>query len=161
PSSSPDFHHTPIAAFPPTFIPPAMPPFMPNPGTAQVAVTYIPTHMGSATGKLNITTSDVVTPMVNVPLFGTSATPGICVMPRNLPFGPTLGSNTMSFTISACGSRTVMVNSLNWTTADPAFVLVTPPSLPFSLPSGSSRSVSVQFTSSDMNGHTAVVTVGS
>jgi hypothetical protein len=157
PSSSTDFHFM-NQGF--TLIPPGFPPLMP-PGSAQLAVTYIPTQMGSATGKLNIMTNDVVNPNITVPLFASSATPGICVTPRNLPFGPTVGSNTMAFTISACGSRTVTVNSLNWTMPDPAFALVTPPSLPFMLTPGQSQGVSVQFTSSDMSGHTAVVTVGS
>ena len=41
------------------------------------------------TVTLDITSNDVVNPMVQVPLFASSGPPGICVMPRQLPFGPT------------------------------------------------------------------------
>jgi hypothetical protein len=129
--------------------------------SAQLSVTYTPHSTGSAQGALLISSSDVVTPMVRVPIFGSSGASGICVHPTNLPFGPVSGFSTQSFTISACGSRDVTVTALDWTRPDASFALSSPPALPFTLHAGQSRSVDVTFTVRDMIGHTAVDTVRS
>jgi hypothetical protein len=129
--------------------------------TRQVSVTYTPTAPGSATGTLEIDTNDALTGLFRVPLFATAASTGICVEPRHLPFGPTPGTSTMNFTIYACGAVDLTINALDWTTPDTEMSLVSPPSLPFTLASGDNRAITVQYTSSDAQGDTAVVTVRS
>lgn len=132
------------------------------PGRSKIiSVTYRPTAQGAATGSVNIETSDVDTPIVNVPLFASSAPTGICVMPRHLPFGPASGLETQIFTIYACGAQTVTVNALDWTMPNPEFALQAPPALPFTLNPGDTRDITVGYMPADMIGDTAIVTVRS
>lgn len=135
---------------------------IPPGGNKTISVTYRPTTPGAATGTLVVQTTDVVNPRVSIPLFAASAPTGICVEPRSLSFGPTLGTNFMDFTIYACGARAVTVTGLDWTRPDAVFSLANPaPQLPFLLSPGMNRPVRVQFTSDMMRGHTAIMTVRS
>lgn len=126
-----------------------------------ISITYRPTVQGAATGGLNITTSDVDSPTVNVPLFASAAPTGICVTPRDLPFGPVSGMATLVFTISACGTQDVTVTALDWTMPDTEFYVQSPPALPFTLVPGASQDIFVAYQPTDVVGDTAVVTVRS
>lgn len=150
PSSSPDFTNT-----SPSF-------GIIIPGRSKtLSVTYRPTAAGAATGALLVTTSDVDTPTIQVPIFASSAPTGICVTPRVLAFGPTQGSATQMFNISACGTNAVTVHALDWTTPDTEISLMPAPSLPFTLQPGANQGVTVMYQSLDMQGDTAVLTVRS
>jgi hypothetical protein len=132
------------------------------PGTSrQVSVTYMPTAPGSATGTLEIDTNDATTGLFQIPLFAAAAAKGICVEPRHLAFGPTPGTAARDFIIYACGSGALTITALDWTTPDAELALLNPPALPFTLPSGDDRSITVEYTSTDTQGDTAVVTVRS
>lgn len=127
----------------------------------QLSVTYTANNPGSASGTLEIETNDVATGIFHVPLFAANAETGICVEPRHLPFGPTPGTATMDFIIYACGSIDVTITDLDWTTMDAEISLLNPPALPFTLASGTNQAITVRYTSQDMQGDTAVVTVRS
>lgn len=127
----------------------------------QLSVTYTANNPGSASGTLLIETNDVATGTFQVPLFAANAETGICVEPRHLPFGPTPGTATLDFIIYACGSVDVTITALDWTTMDSEITLLNPPALPFTLASGTNQSITVQYTSQDTQGDTAVVTVRS
>ncbi len=127
----------------------------------QLSVTFRPTQTGPARGALEVTTNDVDTPTLTVPVFATSGESGICVSPLHLPFGPTMGIETMDFTIYACGGRAVTVTALDWTTPDAELSLMAPPSLPLVLQAGDMRTITVRYAPNDAIGDTAVVTVRS
>ncbi len=127
----------------------------------QLTVTFIPQHQGPARGDMVITTNDVDSPTFTVPLFGTTAQSAICVTPRNLPFGPAAGLETMDITITACGTTPVDVTALDWTTADPEFSIQMVPTLPFTLMPGAQRRVTVAYRPADTQGDTAILTVRS
>lgn len=127
----------------------------------QLAVTFRPTQHGPATGGMRIRTNDTVSGDFTVPLFAVGADTGICVEPRRIDFGPTTGTATRDFRIWACGTQTVEVQALEWTTPDPEFALLAPPTLPFTLQSGADRLVTVRYTPTDAMGDTAVITVRS
>lgn len=129
--------------------------------TKQLTVTFIPQHQGPARGDLVITTNDVDSPTFTVPLFGTTAQSAICVTPRDLPFGPAAGLETMDITITACGGTAVTVTALDWTTPDAEFAIQMLPALPFTLMAGDQRRVTIGYRPTDMQGDTAVLTVRS
>lgn len=130
-----------------------------------LSVTYTPTSPGTASGSLEIGLADGITatPVIHtVPLFALAADAGICVMPRQLDFGPTPSFAEQAFTIYACGSQPVTVTALDFTLPDPEFSLSNPaPTLPFTLPSGDSRTVSVRYQPTDAMGDTGELTVRS
>lgn len=127
----------------------------------QLSVTYVPTRAGSARGEMIIGTSDIDTPTFRVPLFATAAQSGICVTPRILPFGPTIGTEDLTFTITACGGTAITVSALDFTTADPEFSVSMPPALPFTLQAGDTRVVTIRYAPTDQTGDYAVITVRS
>ncbi len=150
PSTHPDFANT----------SPSFGLILPN-RSKTISVTYRPTAQGAATGSVNIETSDVDTPNVNVPIFASSAPTGICVTPRHLPFGTASGLETMTFDISACGAQAVTITALDWRVPDPEFTVQSPPALPLTLPAGGLQTITVGYLPADMVGDTAIVTVRS
>ncbi|MEW5849370.1 MAG: choice-of-anchor D domain-containing protein [Myxococcota bacterium] len=132
------------------------------PGSTKVlTVSFRPTTAGLFNGQLNIHTNDQDSPDFSVALVGRTGQTGICVEPRHLDFGAQSSPTTQDFQISACGATSVTVTALDFTTADPEFTLVSPPSLPFTLDPGQAQAIRVQYAPSDQQGDTAVITVGS
>lgn len=133
--------------------------------TRELAVSYSPTTPGTATGAIEVTIADsLVNGMqqtYTVPLFASSATPGIRVEPTDLPFGDVLGRTTMDFTIYAIGTQPVTVTGFDWTAPDPEFSLDRPRTTPFTLQPGDTQQVTVAYTPADMTGDTAILTVRS
>lgn len=127
----------------------------------QITISFLPQHQGPSRGTLNITSTDVANPMLSIPLFGTTASSGICVTPRRMPFGPATGLETMDLTITACGGTSVDVTGLDWTTPDAEFAIQMMPTLPFTLPAGAQRRVTIGYRPTDSGGDTAILTVRS
>lgn len=128
-----------------------------------LTVTYTPTSPGTASGSVNIGVSEVggSATIYNVPLVAVSAAAGLCVMPRQIDFGPTQTQATQSFNIIACGSNPVTVTALDWTMPDPEFTLTPGAALPFTLMPGNAQAVDVTYTPTDAMGDTGEVTVRS
>jgi hypothetical protein len=128
---------------------------------AHVGLGFVPAHSGSAIGTLHISTDDVVTPMLDVPLIAAGTEVAICVEPRLLQFQNVSGFSDQSFTISACGSHSVSVTSLGFSRADSQYALPGSPTVPFTLAAGSQQVVSVRYTPASASPSSAVITVGS
>jgi hypothetical protein len=127
--------------------------------STDVNLSFEPLQNGRSQGTLRITSDDVQTPIMDLPISAVSPAPGICVDPTHLIFDT--DGQQLPFQISACGGRDVMVNALPWTQPDPHFTLVNPPLVPFRLPAGQIQTVVAQFHAIDPNGATAVVEVQS
>jgi subtilase family serine protease len=123
-------------------------------------VTFRSPARGTATGLLHIDTSDVDSPIFDVGLFGATASPGICVLPRDLDFGMTM-NGIETFRIWACGANPVTVTDLTFSRPDDEFTFDAPPALPAILQPNEEVSVTVHYTSADDVGDSAVITVGS
>ncbi|MFO0729215.1 MAG: choice-of-anchor D domain-containing protein [Myxococcota bacterium] len=126
-----------------------------------VNVTYHPTVAAAGHGTLHILSDDTTNPTLDVPLTATAQGPGICVMPTRLSFGNVQGSRDLTFQIVACGSSAVDVTGLPFSQPDPQFTLVSPPATPFNLAQGASRTITVRYTPTTMNGAMGAVDVRS
>jgi hypothetical protein len=134
--------------------------------TRTLTVGFRPTMaVSQATGRLKFKGSDAPFGGNGVDYFvqlsARTGTTGICVEPRHLDFGVVNMPTTRDFTISACGSTTVRVDALDWTTPDPEFAMVNMPTTPFTLSPGQAQAVTVRYTPTDADGDTAVITVRS
>jgi hypothetical protein len=110
-----------------------------------ISVTYDSVGSGQATGTLRIVSNDTTTPTLDIPLSATTPPPGICVNPTLLSYGMVSGSKNLTFTITACGGRSVTVTGLPFNPGDPEFSLVTPPPLPLILAAGALQTITVRY----------------
>ncbi|MCC7382752.1 MAG: choice-of-anchor D domain-containing protein [Deltaproteobacteria bacterium] len=136
---------------------------IPAGGRVTLEVAYRPTTAGAARGTLEASSNDPAAPTISVPLFASSAPSGICVVPPQIAFG-TVPVGTVSeaeFRIYACGSNSVTVSALDWTSAAAEISLVSPPALPFTLAPGADRAVRVRYAPIDTGSDRGVVTVRS
>jgi HYDIN/CFA65/VesB family protein/centrosomal CEP192-like protein/WD40 repeat protein len=127
-------------------------------GTRTISVTFAPTAAGRVSGALELRTNDRSQQSVAIPLYGVSGSSNICVEPRDLVFGG--GTSALDFVITACGSDSVTVSELPWTTPDAVFAIDPQGAVPFTLAIGEMRTVSVLY-QADNQPHTGVVTVHS
>lgn len=136
---------------------------IPGGGRITLEVAYHPTAAGSARGTLEATTNDPALATLQVPLFASSARSGICVIPPKIEFGthPVGSTAEAEIRIYACGSNAVTVTALDWTQAATEISMVTPPALPFTLPSGADRAVRIRYAPLASGADHAVLTVRS
>ncbi len=125
-----------------------------------VLVTFRARPTGTDMGTLRITTDDVDSPVFEVGLFGATAAPGICVLPRDVDFGMTM-NGIETFRIWACGAQPVTITDLTFSRPDDEFTFDAPPALPAVLQPNEDRVITVHYTSADDVGDSAVITVGS
>lgn len=148
PSSSPQFTNVQFQAGP----------IAPGQRTT-IVVNYRAPDSGVVSGTLHVTSDDVDSPVIDVPVLGTSAPPNVCVEPLNLDFG-SITNGTLDFRIHACGPSAVTVTDLAFTRQDPEFSLRNPPQLPLVLQPGEVQTVTVLYEGLDGVGDSAIVTVG-
>ena len=129
---------------------------------AAATVRFSPTsESGVVTGIVRITSNDADTPVVEVSLSGYAGGPALCVEPAAIDFGSVATEATSSFQLIACGTRSVQVTALTWSTPDAELELVGAPALPLSLAPGNARAVVVRYRPTDTQNDTAILSVGS
>lgn len=129
---------------------------------ASASVRFSPTQeSGVVTGIVRITSNDADTPVVEVSLSGFAGGPALCVEPAAIDFGSVATEATSSFQLIACGTRSVQITALTWSTPDAELELVGAPALPLSLAPGNTRAVVVRYRPTDTQNDTAILTVSS
>lgn len=116
-----------------------------------VDVYFQPLTTGPDTANLEIRTG-ITTPPTTVPLTGFGSGPRLCVMPDPVIFGThPLGSTvTRSTSLVACGDQNVVISALNLAAPTSSeYQIVALPSLPLTLPSGTSMPLDLRYVGTD------------
>ncbi len=157
-AGSPDFAINPSAPTVPFTVLPG--------GSVDVPVDYAPAELGGDSGTLEVASDDPDEPTVTASLSGTGIPPqadqDIDVSPLILDFGSVEQGNTatLSTTIQNLGERDLTVTGLTVTGTD---LTLNPgaPAVPFTVPSGGSVAVPVNYAPSDLGDDSGTLEVAS
>jgi hypothetical protein len=131
----------------------------------QFAVTFAPTAAGPAQGTATVNTTDPRASLVNIQLNGQGAVSLSCdlsVSPMQVNFGMVPNTAPMDQTVAVAnvGSQDCHISSLPLT-GSAAFALLSPPSLPDTVPPGGMVQLDVQYTPSGTSTDTGTLTIDS
>lgn len=132
------------------------------PAATTVLIKFAPTAAdGPVEATLRIASDDPNAPITEVALRGFAGGPALCVEPAAIDFGAGGGDAESNFQLVACGNRSVSIQALDWTRADPEIGLLGQPNLPLTLGPGDVVPVTVAYRPTDADGDTAVLEVRS
>ena len=96
-------------------------------GTCVIDVVFSPTKQGTFLAYLAIASTDLATPVLDVPLSGSDGTPDIAASPASFDFGSVAvgdASALQAFTISNNGNSNLVINNVYLTGANPLQFIV-------------------------------------